>query len=263
MGIGERVFFVLQPSNALALLFALGVLLLLMRRRRAGTALLAGAALVFLALGFLPVGKAALRVLEARAVAGAIEAPPDGIIILGGAHPRASAMPGEFNVPLNAYAERLTAGAGLAHRYETARVILTDGGSPVPAAALSARLIASLGIAEERLVVEDRALSTFDNAVLTRDLVKPAPGERYVLITSAWHMPRSLATFRAAGWTGLVAFPVDGVTDDRPAWRSWNGSAARGLTFADLAAREYLALVYYWLKGRIDTPLPGGAQPPA
>jgi len=256
----EQVFVALQPSNSLGIVFLLGLCLLLVRVRRVGTGLLALAALGYLALGYLPVGNAVLRAIEARTAMGTIETPPDGIIILGGAHPPALEMPDGVDVPLNAYGERLTAGAGLAARYKDARVILTDGGAPVPAAAMTAALMDALGVAADRLVVDDRARSTYDNAILTHRLVAPQRGERYLLVTSAWHMPRALATFRAAGWSGLIPYPVDFVTDPRPLWQASNGSAAKGLTLADLAARETLALAFYWLTGRM-TPSTPRARP--
>jgi len=129
-------------------------------------------------------------------------------------------------------------------------------GPPVSGAELSAALLREVGIAPERIVVEGAALSTRDNAVLTRQLVDPAPEGRYILVTSAWHMPRSLATFRAAGWPELVPYPVDYLTDRNALSLAPTGSAARGLTLADLAAREYLASAYYFARGWIDRLMP-------
>ncbi len=245
-----------QPSSALAILFVLG-LVALWRRRRLGTGLLALAALGYLALGLLPIGSAALRVLEQRFPAiTELDSAPDGIIILGGAHLNPYKLD-PLHVPLNEWAERLTAGAALAKRYPQAKLIVTDGGVPLPAATLSVMLLRSLGIPQEQLVVEDRSQSTWENAVFSYDLVQPKPGERYVMVTSAWHMPRAVATFRTAGWPEPIAFPVDHVTDHRPAWRAWNRTLAQGLVLADLAAREYVALADYYVTGRISQLLPG------
>lgn len=245
-----------QPSSALAIVFVLGLLALL-RWRRLGAGLLAVGALGYLALGILPIGSAALRVLEHRFPAiTELESAPDGIVILGGAHLNPYKID-PLHVPLNEWGERLTTGAALAKLYPQAKLIVTDGGVPLPAATMSAMLLRSLGIPQEQLVLEDRSESTYENAVFSYDVVKPKPGERYVLVTSAWHMPRAVATFRAAGWPEPIAFPVDHITDHRPAWRAWNRSLAQGLVLADLAAREYVAMADYYLTGRISELLPG------
>lgn len=256
MDLGEAIFLCIQPSSALAILFALG-LLLVWRWQRVGTAFLALAAAGYLAFGLLPIGNAALQVLEHRFPAiEDVDPPPDGIIILGGAHLTAFRLH-ELHVPINEWGERLTAGAALAKRFPDAKLIVTDGGLPMPAARFSVMLLRSLGIPETQLVVEDRSTSTHENAVFSHDVVKPQPGERYVMVTSAWHMPRAVATFRKAGWPEPIAFPVDHVSDHRPAWRTWNPTVARGLVLADLAAREWTAMAYYYVTGRIDTLWPG------
>lgn len=259
MGIGEEVFRYLQPSSLLAIVFALALVLLIVGRRGTGIGLLIAGAAAFVALAFLPVGSSALRALESRIAHDPVDVSPDGIIVLGGYHPRSVLPNDDFNVPLNDQAERLTAGAALAKRYPNAKLILTDGGRTVAGAQLSARLVRAFGIEDKRIVVEDKALSTWENAVFTHTLVTPKPGERYVIVTSGWHMPRALATFRAAGWPEPIPYPVDFVDDGRPAWRAWNDSAAHGLRLADMAAREYLATLAYYAAGRIDTPFPGEA----
>lgn len=255
MELGEALFLCIQPSSALAIVFGLG-LVIVWWRRRLGTVLIGLAATAYLALGLLPIGNMALQVLEQRFPVVEIGEAPDGIVILGGAHLIPYRLD-ELHVPLNEWGERLTAGAALAKRFPEAKLIVTDGGSPLPAARLSVMLLRSLGIPEEQLVVEDRAQSTWDNAVFSHDLVQPEPDGRYVMVTSAWHMPRAVATFRKAGWPEPIAFPVDHVADYRPAWRTWNRTVAHGLVLADLAAREWAAMAYYYAKGRIDTLLPG------
>ena len=77
-----------------------------------------------------------------------------------------------------------------------------------PEAHAAGRLFEALGIARERLVLEDKSRDTFENATLTARLVNPKPGERWLLVTSAWHMPRAMGCFRRAG-VAVERWPVD------------------------------------------------------
>lgn len=253
----ELVFRLFQPSNALAVVFLAGAAGLI-RWPRLGAGVLAAAGVLYATAGLLPVGQALLRPLEERFARAEIVAPPDGIVVLGG-FIDVPASGTARRVELNEQADRITAAAALARRFPEASVIVSDGplerGGP-SGAALAARLLEDFGIAPERIVLEERARSTWDNARFTRALVRPSPGERYVLVTTAWHMPRAIGAFRRAGWPQLAPWPVDYVDDGGPLWRNLPNSAARGLTLVDLAAREYAALAYYYLRGRTDALVP-------
>lgn len=259
MGAGELLFFVLKPSNALALLLVAG-LLVLPWRRRLGLAAVTLSAVLFVVLGLLPVGKAALALLETRFALVEPAEPPDGIVVLGG-YISPSITGSKIDLPLNEHADRLTTAASLALRYPQAKLILSDGGDPVPGATLSGTFLRSIGLAPERIVTETASRSTLDNAVMTRDVVAPAADGRYILVTSAFHMPRAVGAFRAAGWPEPIPWPVDYRSDGRPFWLGFTGSVADGLRFTDLAAREYLALLQYRLMGWTDALLPAPRAP--
>ncbi len=213
---------------------------------------------LYAVLGILPVGRAALLPLEKHfAFAGIVE-PPDGIIILGGyVMPERSAA--QHHVVLNENASRLTEGAALAVRFPDARIILTDGRvrpDGPSGAELAAAKLRELGIDTARFVVESQSTSTWENARFSYDLVQPKPGGRYVLVTSASHMPRALATFRTAGWPELVPWPVASLDDGRPLWEDIGGSVGANLKKVDDAAREYMAIILYRILGRTDAILP-------
>ena len=65
-----------------------------------------------------------------------------------------------------------------------------------------------LGIAVDRIHYEDQSRNTAENAVLTKRVVKPSDGGQWIVITSAFHMPRAIGTFRKAGWQA-IPYPVD------------------------------------------------------
>jgi len=112
-----------------------------------------------------------------------------------------------------------------------------------------------MGIPADRLTVEDQSRDTAENARFTKALVDPKPGERWLLVTSAWHMPRSVGCFRAIGWP-VVAWPTDYRSAGPQDLTSLMPRASYGLTMVDVAAKEWVGLLAYRLTGRTDALFP-------
>lgn len=246
-------FFAL-PSNVFISFGVIGILLMATRFARAGRRLAVTALILFAIAGLSPLGNAIILPLEERfppwdAARGA----PAGIISLGGALDTV-VSPARGEVALNEAAERMTAIAELARRYPDARIVFTGGSGRivydgVSEAELAARLFASFGIAKERITLEDRSRDTTENAAFTKELVKPKPGERWLLVTSAHHMPRSVGVFRAAGFP-VEAFPVDYRTRGAVDLLRPFSNVGDGLRRTDTAMREWAGLAVYRLSGR-------------
>lgn len=255
--------FVATPSNFIALISLCGLILFLTRWRTLGSRLMAAGIVMLLLGGFSPIGDALLLVLSERFPAWQDDGrAPDGIIILGGAiNPKISHARGA--VELNAAAERLTVAAELARRYPAARIVFSAGTGNLfdntSDARFAAALLESFGIARERIVVKDHSRNTADNAALTRDLIQPKPGERWLLVTSAYHMPRSVGVFRKAGFE-VDPYPVDWRT------RGWIDAVTpfetvgEGLRHTDIAVHEWIGLITYWLTGRSSELWPGPSK---
>jgi len=93
------------------------------------------------------------------------------------------------------------------------------------------------GAAPERILIQNASRNTYENAVFTRDLLKPRPEDRWLLVTSAYHMPRAIGIFPHVGFA-VIPFSVDFRTRDvSDVWRPF-GSIGAGLERADLAAKE-------------------------
>jgi len=158
-------------------------------------------------------------------------------------------------------ADRIVSAATLAHRYPNARLVYT-GGSPnvlnndAKEADYATGLFQGLGIAKSRLTMERLSRNTVENAEFTKDLVKPKPGERWLLVTSAYHMPRSMGLFRKAGFP-VEAYPVDWKVGTEEDLLKYYVNANAGLGRIDLGAREWLGLIANRLTGKSDTLLPG------
>jgi uncharacterized SAM-binding protein YcdF (DUF218 family) len=259
--VSRAIGFFAMPSNVLLVAGLIGLVLLRTKRTaRAGRRLIAAAIVLFLALGLLPSGKLIMAPLEARfppwdGGRGA----PDGIVVLGGViEPEVADRP---DSGLNEAAERITAVAGLARRFPAAKILFSGGDNIlVPGygteAEVAGAMFVTFGIEASRVILEDKSRTTAENAVFSRRLAMPKRGERWLLVTSAWHMPRAVGAFRAAGFP-VEAYPVDYRTPGPPGLFIPFGSVSGGLRRTDTAMREWAGLVTYWLTGRSSALFPG------
>lgn len=255
--------FLVVPSNALALCGAVGAVISWRPCWRLwGIRLMGGAALLTLLIGLSPLGDWLTVTLEERFPRTRLEAgsPPTGFIILGGMiDPDLGAGHGEIS--LNDAAERVVVVAELSRRFPTSRIVFSGGdatlfGTGHVEAEMAQRLLLGFGIDEVRITLELRARDTYENAVFSRDLLRPLPGERWILITSASHMPRAMGCFRAAGFS-IEPYPVD--------YRTAGGvrgvlplrNVAGGMRGVDAAVREWIGLVVYRLRNRTTALFPG------
>lgn len=255
-------FFAL-PSNLLISLGFLGLVLTTLHFRRAGLALMVTSIVLLAVLGLTPAGNALILPLEERFPTwDPSRGEPHGIVVLGGAFDTV-VSPARGEVSLNEAAERLTATAELARRYPEARILFSGGGARLfyngtSEADLAIRLFESFGIARNRVELEERSRDTDENAQFSKLIAKPKQNERWLLVTSAHHMPRSIGTFRHAGFP-VDAYPVDWRTRGTSDLTRPFLSVADGLRRTDTAAREWVGLVVYWATGRTDELFPAPA----
>jgi uncharacterized SAM-binding protein YcdF (DUF218 family) len=258
--LGKTFAFLVQASNLLVFIALAGAIALYFGKPRLGRVLVLSAVLGFLLAGFGPVGTILMRPLEDRFPRPPDSMPePDGIIVLGGIIAAPSGPRGV--IALTQDGERLSETASLAHRYPNARIVFSGGTfGNVPEAsseaAIAKRFLVGLGVQESRILLETRSLSTAENAAFTRDLVMPQPGQRWLLVTSASHMPRAAGSFRRAGFPVIpypVGYTTTGLPDDYWTIRL---EVSTNLVRADIAVHEWIGLLAYRLTGRTDALLP-------
>lgn len=248
------------PVNLLIGIGVVGAILLLTRFARLGRGLMVISLLLLAVCGFSPLGNLLIDPLEQRFPPwDASRGPPDGIIVLGGSIDADLSVAHGTPVVRSA-ADRVIAAAALARKYPNARLVFSGGSSNLISndareADYAADMFESLGIPRSRLIIERRSRNTVENAEFSKALVDPKPGERWLLVTSAFHMPRSVGLFRKAGFD-VEAYPVD--------WRvgsafSFATLAIEGLSRTDLGMREWIGLVAYHLAGKTEDWLPGPA----
>jgi uncharacterized SAM-binding protein YcdF (DUF218 family) len=267
---GLSLFFVLSktlgimllPTNLLLGLGLVGAVLLATRLVRLGRILLIVSVVLLALCGFSPLGNWLLYPLEQRfppwdATRGA----PDGIVVLGGGIDT-DVSAAHQTAAFRSSAGRIIAAAALAHRYPNLRIVYSGGNSNLVAddtakeADYGLEVFEGLGISRNRVIPERLSRNTFENAEFSKNLAAPKSGERWLLITSAYHMPRSIGIFREIGFA-VEAYPTDWRLAGTADLLKFSVFSVETLAHTDIAMREWIGLAAYRLSGKTSAFFPG------
>jgi len=255
----------LLPSHLLIGVGVVGLILLLTRFVSLGRKLVVASVLLLAICGFSPIGNLVLYSLESRFppwddTRGA----PDGIVVLGGA----------INVYMSAAhgtpvfgpsIDRIMAAAELAHRYPKARIVFSGGnpglysGDASREADFALPVFERFGISKDRLIIERRSRNTEENASFSKALVSPKDDERWLLVTSAFHMARAVGIFRKARFA-VEPYPVDWRAASRADLLGFSRYFVVGLGRVDIASREWIGLIAYGIAGKTSELFPGSSE---
>jgi uncharacterized SAM-binding protein YcdF (DUF218 family) len=259
----DTVFFIaskligalLRPDTWIVIALGLTVLALLTQRRCLALWASSVTLAALSALAILPLGDLILQPIERTYPTQPSLGRVDGIIVLGGGEDaRASVYWNQMQ--LEEGGDRYTAALALARQFPEARVLFTGGsgalrdwaGASTSEADMAGQFFRGQGIAPDRLRLEGQSRNTAENARLSLALASPAAGETWVLVTSAFHMPRAMRSFEAAGWSGIVPWPVDYRTSSFADGIGWN--LTRNLQVLNTAIREQVGQLAYRLTSR-------------
>jgi len=245
------VGFLSVPSNVIASIAVLALLILVYRRpSHAIVPIVALALLVTATLS--PLGNILLTPLEQRFPE--MQFPDqgiEGIIVLGGSYD-AQSHSYLSTILLQEDTEPMAVIPDLARRYPKARIIFSGGTEPsfegINEAAIVKKYFISFGIAANRIEVEDQSQTTAENAKFSAKLIQPTPQSRWLLVASAYHMPRAMGAFRKAGFN-VLAFPVGNRTHGWTELWKPAAEATDNLRRIDVAVHEWLGLLTYRLSG--------------
>ena len=210
--VAKLAWLLVAVDSVLLIWLGLGVLCLYMGWLNAARRLLLNLALACLTIALFPLGEWLFYPLEQQHLPASLPTQVDGIVVLGGGEAVGLSHAWQ-QVALGDGAERLTAMVMLANAYPQAPVVFTGGsGSMVQqgttGAEVAKQFVQSMGLSKSRLTLESQSRNTVENAVLTKAMMQPKPGQHWLLVTSAFHMPRSLAVFCKADWP-MQPYPVD------------------------------------------------------
>ena len=257
----SKVFWQLaSPDISLLLVLSAGVCLLYFDRDKLGRRLITVATIIILLFSLFPVSSMLLIPLENRfPIPEPLPKDINGVIVLGGAEiPKLTQERGQAS--LGGSAERLTTFVSLARRFSDVKLVYAGGQGAIGLqdykAAFTARLLfEQLGLDPDRVIFDSQSRNTMENAQNAFKLVKPKKGEKWVLITSAWHMPRSVGIFRKLGWD-VIPYPVDFKTNGKPELTLTIPPKLSSTSSVSNVLYEWIGLIYYRLLGRTSELFP-------
>lgn len=253
--------FLIQPLNFALFLLVIALLARLFGRRRLSVASVVLSFLVLALAGWTSIGALMLKPLEERFHRPATL--PDriaGVVVLGGGFEGAINL-ARGGYELNSSGDRFVEAAILARRFPEARVVVSGGSGALildgeKDADTAPRMLEALGVTRDRLILENQSRNTEENAIFSKALALPKPGETWLMVTSAFHMPRSVGLFRKAGFE-VVPWPTDYRTSGQESIGLFQDSVTDALQNTTLAIREWVGLLAYRVTGRIDELVPG------
>lgn len=249
--LSKLFWFVVAPSHVIIWLIIAAAILLYLNRIRTAKWVASAAAVIAVLIGLLPFGAWLMAGLENNYPLRKTPTHVDGIIVLGGGS-RTDIFLARQSIATDHGLPRLVETAMLARRYPNARVVFTGGsGDPrqqnFPEAITARHILLGLGVPPAQLVVEGKSRNTWENFVFTKQIIKPRPGETWLLVTSAFHMPRALGIAERVGWQ-VQPWPVDYFTTDHI--RFTPEAVIDNIERTDIAFHEYLGLLTYRLSGK-------------
>ena len=257
--LSKILWIIASPGNILVILLLFGTCLMWTRWWLFGRRLIGILSLFFLLIAIVPIGKWMYEVLENRFPPIAqLPKKVDGIIIAGGViDPLVTKERGKLSI--NGAFERVYEFAVLSKRYPNAKLVFTGGSGSLffkdlKEANFVSPLLQKLGVDLTRVIFEDKSRNTYENAIYSHRLVQPKIGDSWLLITSAFHMPRSVGVFRKAGWN-VIPYSVDYQThNSKKLYQYFNFSG--GLNSLSHSVHEFCGLLFYWFTGKTNQLFP-------
>jgi len=257
----SKIFWLLaQPLSIVLVLFIIGLGFALFRRRKSSVAALVLAVLVHGAVGYTNLGYLIIQPLEDRFAVPTTSPPTvDAIIMLGGAtlaRPSSARQIAE----LNDAGDRLTTTLWLANVYPAAKIVISGGSGVLDdegesEAETAKRFFSMHGISEDRVILEGESRNTDENVAFTKEILGDLANGNVILVTSAFHMPRSVGIFSKAGLR-VIPWP----TDYRTPGRQWFGfdisNPVQNLNVTTVAIKEWIGLAVYYWTGKTSALLP-------
>lgn len=227
------------------------LILILIKRRKWGQRLLAGCLIPFLVINLTPMGECLLEYLEDYTPRlEKVESDVSGFIFLGGTFDMPVSQQRDFPV-YNLTGSKMLSFISLMRQYPDKKFIFTGNQEEIK---WTRYVLKEFNLDKDpNVILLGDAKTTADNAYKTFDDIKPSPEQKWVLVTSAFHMPRSVGLFRGAGWN-IIPFPVDYHTNGKEERSSWL-EALHAIAWRT-AIKEWAGLVNNYLEGLSPSVLP-------
>lgn len=258
--ISKLIWLAVQPLMAMALLLGFGTLFIRMKWSPLLGRLMIGLAIVaFLIGGLTNVGAMLMKPLESRFDRVTADTKITGIIILGGAG-NGPVSESRGTIEFNTAAERYVEIIALVDLYPDVPILVTGGVGLLGKAgesdgALAKKFVTRYGLPQERFLFEMESRNTYQNAILSMPIAKPSGDDTWLLVTSAFHIPRSVGVFHKQGWR-VAAWPVDYNTRLDETFAITPFGMSSNFQLLETATHEWLGLAFYYWSGKTDAFFP-------
>ena len=257
--LSKLIWLLVSPDSLLLILILVALFFLYLGKQQLAKKTLSIASGLFIIIAFFPVGEWLLYPLESHFQTNPTL--PDnitGIIALSGAEDAELSHIWQ-QVELNNAAERDLTFLTLAQQYPKAKLVYTGGTGSLTkqeykGADVAKKLFEQLGFNTVEIIFERESRNTYESAIYSKKIVKPAKGENWILITTGWHMPRSVGIFCKEEWP-VIPYSVDHQTNKDNLFRI-NFNLSGNLLTLKTAIKEWLGLFAYYLSGKTTSFLP-------
>ncbi len=241
---------ILSPINLIVMMMSIGTLFLIFNKVVLAKLYLIPTMLLTTALLIYPISDYLMHPLETR-FQKPKELPQniDGIIVLGGGEERKLSLDWK-TAEMGAGGDRFIAAAILAKAYPSSPILFSGGSGLLNKSysrddvKIAEQLLTAVGINKQRLIIESRSRNTYENFSFLSPLLPEKSGQ-YLLVTSAFHMPRAMGIARKQG-VNVIPYPVD-YRSNSTAFRQYDFNLFEHLKVLEPAWREWVGLtVYYW-----------------
>ncbi len=258
--LSKLIWAVLAPLNLVLVLQAAGAALTLFAVRAARSLFVLSLLILFIG-GLLPAGNNMLALLENfYERPQALPERVDGILVLGGTFDSVIAAARGTHA-LNESGERVFEALALGKRYPDAIIVFSGGDGRLmpdierPETKDLSAFLAMLGYSDDNVILEENSRNTYENIKYSSTLVWPQPEETWLLVTSAFHMPRAMGVARRQGWPNIMPYPVDYRTTGETFWWPRRFDMLGTMYDFHVALREYIGIMAYHITGRLRLPL--------
>ncbi len=259
--ISKLIWLLISPDSLLLILMLVSLILLYLGKQQLAKILLTITTGLLLFIAFMPIGEWLLYPLESRFQTNpALPEKIDGIIVLSGAEDAEGSQLWN-QVEMGGAAERNLMFMFLARKYPNAKLVFTGGTGSLSkqeykTADVAKKLFQQQGLDVNKIVFERESRNTYENAVFSKKIIKPTQNKNWILITTSWHMPRSVGIFCKAKWP-VIPYPVDHSTKKGDLLRI-DFNVLGNLNSLTIATKEWLGLFAYYLSGKTTSLLPKG-----
>lgn len=257
--VSKLLWLIISPENLIVFALALVVLLFILNKDALAKKTLYSSSAVIFFIAIFPIGSWLMYPLETQfPTKPTLPQQVDGIILLGGSFVPSSSEAWN-KVQTNSFADRIHDFLALIHQYPNAKAIFTGGSASVlnkhkTEAFFAQKLFERLGIEAGHIQFEDKARNTYENALFSKQLAQPQDGETWIVVSSAFHLPRVIGVFCQQNWA-VIPYPADYHSNPKKLFSpSLNLSAH--LNSLNYAIHEWIGLMAYYVSGKTTSILP-------